>query len=271
MDLVDYDQKAYDDLVADFEKFSSELNVKDIRYIPISALLGDNVVDKSENMPWYDGRTLLSTLENIHIASDENMEDARFPIQTVIRPHSKEYHDFRGYAGKVASGVFKKGDKVKLLPSTFESVISGIHSLDGELEEAFPPMSVCLTLEDDLDLSRGDMIVKLDSEPDAQQEFEAMICWLNQNTAATRAKYYLKHTSNEVRAMIKESVYKLNINTMEREEQPADIKMNDILRVKIKTTKPILADAYRDNRTSGSFILIDETTHETVAAGMILD
>lgn len=270
MDLVDYKEESYTKLVKDFEEFSKELNVKQIEYIPISALKGDNVVDKSDEMPWYKGGTLLETLEDIEISRDNNLENARFPIQTVIRPHSEEYHDFRGYAGKVVSGVFAKGDTVKLLPSGYTTKIKSIDSSNGELDIAFPPMSTCITLEDDLDLSRGDMIVKEGDEPKSINEFEAMICWLNQKEANIRAKFFLKHTSNEVRAMVKEIVYKIDINTMKKEESADSILMNDILRVKIKTTKPIFADPYNNNRYTGSFILVDETSFETVAAGMIL-
>ncbi len=269
MDLVNYSEEQFKKVVNEFKDFASSLQVKDIRFIPISALHGDNVVQKSENMSWYTGRALLDTLENLHITNDLNLVDARFPVQTVIRPHSDAFHDYRGYAGRVASGVFHKGDKVKVLPSGFESNIKEIMTFEGELEDAFATMSVTFTLTDDIDVARGDMIVRPQNIPDSAQEFDVTLCWLNQNSAMPRTKYYIRHTSNEAKAMIQEVVYKIDVNTLHRIEEDKTLNMNDIARVKIKTTKPLFIDEYRDNRVTGSIILIDPSTNETVAAGMI--
>jgi sulfate adenylyltransferase subunit 1 len=269
MDLVDYSQEAYDKVVKEYTDFAAKLNVQDVRFIPMSALHGDNVVTRSEKMSWYEGGTLLHNLETVHISADYNLRDCRFPVQTVIRPHSDQYHDFRGYAGRVAGGIFKKGDKVVALPSGLESTISGIHTLTGELEEAFPPMSVTITLEDDIDISRGDMLVRSENRPEGQQDLDVMLCWLNATPPRPRAKYVLKQTTADARAMITEITYKMDINTLHRLEEDKDIKMNDIARVKIRSTKPIFADEYNQNRVTGSLILVDEATNETVAAGMI--
>ena len=269
MDLVDYSQEAYDRVVKEYTDFAAKLNVQDVRFIPMSALHGDNVVTRSEHMTWYEGGTLLHNLETVHISADYNLRDCRFPVQTVIRPHTDEYHDFRGYAGRVAGGIFKKGDKVVALPSGLESTISGIHTLTGELDEAFPPMSVTITLEDDIDISRGDMLVRSENRPDGQQDLDVMLCWLNATPPRPRAKYVLKQTTADARAMITEIQYKMDINTLHRMEEDKDIKMNDIARVKIRSTKPIFADEYNQNRVTGSLILVDEATNETVAAGMI--
>lgn len=270
MDLVDYSEEVFEKIKAQYESFAAKLDVHDIRFIPISALKGDNVVNKSENMSWYQGTTLLYTLENIHIASDQNHIDCRFPVQTVIRPKQDEYHDFRGYAGRVAGGVFKKGDEVAVLPSGFTSKIQGIHTMNGEIEEAFAPMSVAITLEDDIDIGRGDMIVRAHNRPDVSQEVDIMLCWFNQTGPMPRAKFTLMHASNEVKAMINKIQYKLDINTLHRNEEDTDIKMNDILRVSVRTTRPLMKDSYRKNRLTGSVILVDDTTNETVAAGMII-
>lgn len=270
MDLVDYSEQVYEDIRAHFEEFSSKLYVKDIRFIPISALDGDNVVNRSENMSWFLDAPLLHTLEHMHISSDINKIDARFPVQTVLRPQSKEFLDYRGYAGRVASGIFRPKDKVTILPSGFTSTIKTIDTLDKSLKEAYAPMSVSITLEDDIDVSRGDMIVKANNTPTPTQEFDAMICWLHTHTALPRAKYSILHTSNEQKAMIKEVIYKIDIDTYQREEDNKDLKMNDIARIKVRTTRPLLIDEYRDNRVTGSFILVDDNTHETVAAGMIV-
>lgn len=271
MDLVDYSEEAYEKVVSQYKDFASKLDVKDIRFIPISALHGDNVVNRSENMDWYQGETLLHTLETIHIGSDHNHIDCRFPVQTVIRPHSKEYHDYRGYAGRIAGGVFKPGDDIMVLPSGFTSKIKSVDTLDGPLEEAYAPMSVTMTLEDDIDISRGDMIVRPNNQPEAKQDIEVMLCWLNQNGPVPRAKYVIRHTSNEARCMIKDIRYKVDINTLHRLEDDKNIGANDIARVQLRTTKPLLVDAYDQNRNTGSIILVDEATNETVAAGMIID
>ena len=270
MDLVDYSEEVFNKIAGQFEEFSSKLLMKDVRFIPISALEGDNVVNKSDNMSWYAGGTLLNVLETLHISSDINKIDARFPVQTVLRPQSDEFRDYRGYAGRIASGIYRKGDEVAVLPSGFTSKIKSINTGEIEVEEAFAPMSVALTLEDDIDISRGDMIVKKNNQPGPSQEFDVMLCWLNNDAAKPRAKYVIQHTSNEERAMIKSVVYKVDINSYEREEGDDSLKMNDIARVKIRTTRRLMIDSYRDNRNTGSIILIDEGTNETVAAGMIV-
>ncbi|NQX76889.1 sulfate adenylyltransferase subunit CysN [Gilvibacter sp.] len=270
MDLVEYKEETFTKIISQFEEFSSKLLVKDIRFIPISALNGDNVVNRSENMDWYKGAPLLHVLENMHISSDLNKIDARFPVQTVIRPQSEGFIDYRGYAGRVASGILRPGDEVTVMPSGFTSKVKTIDTFNGEVEEAFAPMSVTVTLEDDIDVSRGDMIVKTNNKPESKQEFDAMICWLHNNPARPRTKYTLMHTSNEPKAMIKNVLYKIDINTYNREEEDKELKMNDIGRITIRTTRPIMLDEYRDNRITGSFVLIDDATHETVAAGMIL-
>jgi sulfate adenylyltransferase subunit 1 len=268
MDLADYSQEAYDRVVKEYSDFAAKLDVQDVRFIPMSALHGDNVVTRSENMRWYEGGTLLHNLETVHISADHNLRDARFPVQTVIRPHTDEYHDFRGYAGRVAGGIFKKGDTITAMPSGLQSTITGIHTLTGELEQAYPPMSVTITLADDIDISRGDMLVKPENQPEGKQDLDVMLCWLNSTPPRARAKYILKQTTSEARAMITEILYKVDVNTLHRYEN-TDIKMNDIARVKIRVTKPLFTDVYSQNRVTGSLILVDETTNETVAAGMI--
>jgi sulfate adenylyltransferase subunit 1 len=270
MDLVDYSEKVYNDIVRQFEDISSKMLVTDVRFIPMSALDGDNVVNKSTNMPWYQGAPMLHTLETMHISSDINKVDARFPVQTVLRPQSEGFIDYRGYAGRVASGIFRQGDEVTVMPSGFTSKIKSIDTLDKELAEAYAPMSVSITLEDDIDISRGDMIVRSNNKPEASQDIEVMLCWLNNATAKPRAKYTIKHTSNDQKAMIKEVVYKYNINTLERIKDDKELNMNDIAKVKIRTTKPLMVDSYRENRTTGSVILVDDATNETVAAGLIV-
>ena len=270
MDLVNYSEEVYSTIRDDFERFAAKLDVHDVTFIPISALKGDNVVDRSENMEWYQGPTLLYYLENVHIGSDHNFIDCRFPVQYVIRPNTDEYHDYRGYAGRVAGGVFRKGDTVMLLPSGFTSTIAKIDSADGEVEEAFPPMSVTLLLEDDLDLSRGDMIVRENNRPQVTQDLDLMICWFNDRPMQLRGKYTLMHTTRQVRCMVKDILYKMDVNTLHRHIDDKSIGMNDIARISIRTTQPLFVDAYRKNRITGSVILIDEGTHETVAAGMII-
>ena len=270
MDLVDFSEEIYHDIIGQFEEFSSKLLMKDVRFIPISALLGDNVVNKSESMSWYQGGTLLNTLETLHISSDINKIDARFAVQTVLRPQNKKFIDYRGYAGRVASGIYRVGDEVAVLPSGFTSKIKSINSGDKEVEEAYAPMSISMTLDDDIDISRGDMIVRKNNQPEAIQEFDVMLCWLNNDPARPRAKYTVMHTSNEQRALIKEVVYKVDINTFSRNNQDKDLTMNDIARVKIRCTRPLMLDPYRENRNTGSIILIDEDTKETVAAGMVV-
>lgn len=270
MDLVDYAEEVYQQIRQEFELFAAKLDVKDIHFIPVSALKGDNIVKRSENMPWYQGSTLLYYLENVHIGSDENLIDPRFPVQYVIRPLTDAHHDYRGYAGRVASGIFRKGDEVLLLPSGFTTRIRRIDTYDGELEEAVPPMSVTLLLEDDFDLGRGDMIVREHNKPEVTQDVEVMICWFSDRPLQPNGKYILKHTGSEVRCIIREVRYKLDINTLSRNQHDLNIGMNDIARVFLRTTRPLFTDSYRKNRTTGSLILIDEATNETAGAGMII-
>ncbi len=270
MDLVDFDEETYERIKGDFSAFSHRLDVKDVEFIPMSALLGDNVVDRSTNMPWYDGATLMYYLENVHIGSDDNFIDCRFPVQYVIRPYSDDYHDYRGYAGRVAGGVFKPGDRVTVLPSGFTSSIEKIETYDGPLEEAFPPMSVTMLLADDIDISRGDMIVRENNQPEVTQDIEVMICWFHERPLQERGKYAVRHTTQEVRCIVKEVRYRLDINTLHRDEDNRLIQMNDIARLQLRTTAPLFIDPYRRNRITGSLILIDEQTNETVAAGMII-
>ncbi|HRE73420.1 MAG TPA: sulfate adenylyltransferase subunit CysN [Flavobacteriales bacterium] len=270
MDLVDYDKDTFFRIKKELEDFSAKLDVRDINFIPISALNGDNVVDRSTKMNWYDGQTLMYLLENVHIAGDYNHIDARFPVQYVVRPMTTEHHDYRGYAGRVASGVLRVGDDITVLPSGFESKIKSIDTSTGMLEEAFAPMSVCLTLEDEIDISRGDMIVRRNNLPEQSQDVEAMVCWFTERPLQTGGKYAIKHTSKDVRCMIKDIRYKMDINTLHRNEEDKNIKMNDIARVVLRTTAPLFTDKYHRNRFTGSFILIDEGTNETVGAGMII-
>ena len=270
MDLVDYSEDDFNSIKKEFENFSSKLEIKDVHFIPISALKGDNVVDRSKNMQWYEGPTLMHLLENVHIGSDENHIDCRFPVQYVIRPQSKEYPDYRGYAGRIAGGVFKAGDKIKILPSGIDSTIKSIDTYNGKIEEAFAPMSVCITLEDDIDISRGDMLVREHNQPEIGQEMDLMICWMNSKKLIVRGKYTIKHTSQTARCIIKEVRYKMDINTLHRIEDENEIGLNDIGRIAIKTTKPLFFDKYSRNRNTGSVIIIDEATNETVGAGMII-
>jgi len=270
MDLVDHRQEAFTKIKSDFKSFSSKLEIKDIHFIPISALNGDNVVDRSNNMDWYEGSTLMHLLENIHIGSDHNHVDCRFPIQHVIRPQSKEYPDYRGYAGRIEGGVFKAGDRITALPSGFTSTIKSIDTFNGEIKEAFSPMSVCMTLTDDIDISRGDMLVRENNKPNISQDIDVMICWMNEKRMIPRGKYTIRHTSQTARCIIKEIKYKIDINTLHRLEEEKEIGLNDIGRITLRTTKPLFFDPYRRNRNTGSIILIDEATNETVGAGMII-
>lgn len=270
MDLVDYKEERFEEIRRELQGFCSKLEVNDVRFIPISALKGDNVVHKSKNMNWYQGGTLMYTLENVHISGDYNHVDCRFPVQYVIRPQTDEFHDFRGYAGRIASGVYKKGDEVVLLPSGFTTKISGIKTFDGEIDEAFAPMSVVIEIEDDLDLSRGDMIVRTNNMPTVSQDIELMICWMSEKPLQPNGKYAVKHTTRDVRCVVKDVKYKVNINNLHRIEDDKQIKLNDIARISIRTTKPIFYDRYSRNRITGSLILIDEGTNETVGAGMII-
>ncbi|MEM9280364.1 MAG: GTP-binding protein [Verrucomicrobiota bacterium] len=272
MDLVDYEQEAFDRIVEDFKTFASRLdNIVDMTPIPISALHGDNVVDKSDKMPWYEGPTMLYQLENVYIGSDHNHVDARFPVQWVIRPHSDEHHDFRGYAGRVAGGVFKPGDDVVIQPSGFTTKVKSIETLEGPVDEAFAPLSYTMTLEDEIDISRGDMIAKPNNPPEKGQEIEAMICWFSETAQLQpRGKYYLRHTTKEVKAIVQEVRYKVNINTLHKIEDDKTFTLNEIGRISLRTSAPLHYDSYRRNRQTGSFVLIDAQTNETVAAGMIV-
>ncbi len=269
MDLVDYNEEIYDKIKKDFNSFSDKLYVKDVRFVPISALNGDNVVDRSKNMDWYDGPTLMHILENLHIANDINMRDSRFPVQYVIRPQKTEFHDYRGYSGRIASGKYKPGDDVTVLPSGFTSKIKSIDMMGENLDIAFAPQSVTLTLEDNIDISRGDMIVKSNNLPEKSQDIILDICWFNERPMRIGGKYAIKHISSDLRCMVKEVKYKMDINTLERNYDDKEIKMNDIARIQIRTTRSLFYDPYRKNRITGSIVLIEETTNETVAAGMI--
>lgn len=270
MDLVDYSEERFEEIKDDLEAFCSKLEVNDVRFIPISALKGDNVVNKSKNMDWYQGSTLMYELENIHISGDHNHVDCRFPVQYVIRPQTSEHHDFRGYAGRIAGGVFKKGDEVTLLPSGFATKIASIQTFDGEISEAFAPMSVTICLEEDYDLSRGDMIVRTNNQPDVEQDVELMVCWMGDKPLSPNGKYAIKHTTKDVRCIVKDIRYKVDINTLHRVEDDKVINMNDIARVAVRTTSPLFQDRYSRNRITGSLIMIDEATNKTVGAGMII-
>jgi sulfate adenylyltransferase subunit 1 len=270
MDLVGYAQEVYEGIKDEFEQFASKLDVHDVNFIPISALKGDNVVDRSDLMDWFEGPTLMYYLENVHIASDYNFIDTRFPVQYVVRPNTDDFHDYRGYAGRVAGGVLKKGDIVTVLPSGFSSKIAKIDTADGRMDEAFPPMSVTVLLEDDIDISRGDMIVRENNQPRVEQDIDIMICWFNDRPLLERGKYTVLHTSSEARCVIKEIRYKMDVNTLHRNMEDKKVGMNDIARIAIRTTKPLFVDAYRKNRITGSIILVDEATNETVAAGMVV-
>ncbi len=271
MDLVDYDQGRFDEIVAEFSSFAAKLDVNDLTFIPISALNGDNVVSRSPNMGWYDGASLLHHLETVHIASDRNLIDARFPVQYVLRPQTDEFHDYRGYAGQVAAGVFKPGDEVVVLPSGFSSTVAAIDSFDGPVDEAFAPMSVTIRLADEIDVSRGDMICRPQNQPTASQDIDAMVCWLTEaSTLTPRTKLTIKHTTRTAKAMVKDLRYRLDVNTLHRDEAAASLGLNEIGRVTLRTTQPLFFDEYRRSRETGSFILIDDATNATVGAGMIL-
>lgn len=271
MDLVGYEEEAYEKVLRQFSEFASRLeNISELTFIPLSALKGDNIVERSENMPWYKGAPLLYHLENVYIGSDANHVDSRFPVQWVIRPHSDKHHDFRGFAGRVAGGVFKKGDEITALPSGFTSRISKIMLGEEEMEEAFFPQSVTIQLEDKIDISRGDMLVKPNNQPKSSQDLDARICWFSNSKKLTQGgKYLIKHTTKTAQAMISEITYKVDVNSLRKNEQDKEFNMNDIGRIKFRTSEPIFYDAYRRNRNTGSFILIDPFTHQTLAAGML--
>ncbi len=271
MDLVDWDAEVFEQIKSEFRDFAMKLDAIDIAFIPVSALHGDNVVERSSNMDWYRGSTLLHMLEEVHIASDRNLRDARFPVQYVIRPQSDEFHDYRGYAGTVAGGVMRVGDSVLLLPSGFETTITHIDGADGPISEAFAPMSVTVRLADDLDLSRGDMICRTNNQPAVGQDIDAMVCWMTEQSALQpRRKLAIKHTTRAARAMVSDVKYRLDINSLSRDEDATQLGLNEIGRVSLRTTQPLFYDEYRQNRSTGSFILIDEDSNNTVGAGIIL-
>jgi bifunctional enzyme CysN/CysC len=272
MDLVGWDKTVYDRIADEFTSFAAKLDAPDLTIIPMSALHGDNIASRSENTPWYEGPSLLHHLEHVHIASDRNLVDVRFPVQYVIRPQSTTVTDYRGYAGQVASGILKPGDEVMVLPSGLTSTIAGIDTADGPVEEAFPPMSVTVRLTDEIDISRGDLICRPNNAPATAQDIEAMICWMDE-TAPLRpgSKYTIKHTTRTARTVIRGLHYRLDVNTLHRDDTAGQLTLNEIGRVKLRTTIPLLADEYRRNRTTGGFILIDDTTNRTVAAGMIIE
>ncbi|WP_277455754.1 GTP-binding protein [Janibacter sp. DB-40] len=269
MDLVDYSEEVYNRIYKEFTAFAGKLNIPDLAVIPISALQGDNVVNRSENMPWYQGTSLLHHLENVHIASDRDLRDVRFPVQYVIRPKSDEFHDYRGYAGQVAGGVLKPGDEVVVLPSGMTSTIEGIDLHEEKLDEAYPPMSVTVRLRDDLDVSRGDMIARVNNQPEPIQDIDAMICWMSPTPMRPKQKLAIKHTTKTARTIIKEVQYRLDVNSLHRDPDAGELMLNEIGRVKLRSAQPLLVDPYEQNRTTGSFILIDEATGVTVGAGMI--
>jgi sulfate adenylyltransferase subunit 1 len=270
MDLVNYDEQVFQKIVDDYKAFSSKLEVHDIQFVPISALVGDNVVNRSQTMDWYQGATLLHMLETVHIESDYNHIDSRFPVQYVIRPQTREHQDYRGYAGRIAGGIFRPGDEIIVLPSGFNSRIKTIEMNGVEIKEAFAPMSVTLTLEDEIDISRGDLLAKPNNQPAIEQDVDMMICWMNSRPVHVNSRFYIRHATRETRGVIKEIQYKLDINTLQRLEGIDQLAMNDIARVRIRTAQPLTFDSYRKNRITGSLILIDEGTNETVAAGMIV-
>ncbi len=269
MDLVDFSQERYNTIYEEFTAFATKLAIPDLTIIPISALQGDNVVTRSSNMDWYAGPSLLHHLENVHVASDRDLVDTRFPVQYVIRPKSDDYHDYRGYAGRVAGGVLKPGDDVLVLPSGMPSKIASIDLFDTELDEAFPPMSVTVRLEDDVDVSRGDMICRPQNAPKPSQDLDAMVCWMATAPLRPRQKLAIKHTTRMARTMIKDVQYRLDVNSLHRDLETKELSLNEIGRVQLRTTVPLLCDTYEKNRTTGSFVLIDEATGVTVGAGMI--
>jgi sulfate adenylyltransferase subunit 1 len=270
MDLVDWSEERFNEIESDYKDFASRLQIPQISFIPISALYGDNVVTKSDRMPWYMGPPLLYHLETVYIGPDANHVDARFPVQWVIRPHSDKWHDFRGYAGRVAGGVFKPGDEIMVLPSGFTSRIKKIHTYRGELNEAFHTHSCSITLEDEIDISRGDMLVKPNNQPQVDQEIDAMICWFSEKKKLRAGdKLMLRHTTRETKAIVKSVHYKVDVNTLHKIEEDLEIGLNEIARIQLRVATPLLFDDYSRNRITGSLVLIDPFTNETLAGGMI--
>ncbi len=270
MDLVEHDQAVFDRIVSEFTGWLAKLDIHDVTFIPISALHGDNVVDRSERMPWYAGTSLLYHLEHVHVASDRNLQDPRFPVQWVVRPMSDEHHDYRGYAGVVASGVLRAGDEVVVLPSGRTSRIAAIDAFEGELDEAYPPLSVTLRLEDDIDVSRGDMICRPENRPVEAREIDAMVCWMSERPLSAASRYRIKHTSRTALAKVDEVRYRIDVNSLHREQDATGLELNEIGRLRLRLSSPLFVDEYRRNRSTGSFILIDESTNDTVGAGMVL-
>jgi bifunctional enzyme CysN/CysC len=270
MDLVDWSQEVFEQIRDEFTNFAAKLDITDLTILPISALIGDNVVTRSQNMPWFEGPSLLHHLENVHIASDRNLVDARFPVQYVIRPHQERHHDFRGYAGQIAGGIFKPGDEVIVLPSGLTTTIASIETKDGPIEEAFAPMSVVIRLTDELDVSRGDLICRVHNQPEVTQDVDAMIAWMADRPLVAGQKLAVKHTTRGSRALVKALNYRVDVNTLHRDESATSLELNQIGRVRLRTTTPLLADEYRRNRATGGFVLIDEATNVTVGAGMII-
>lgn len=270
MDLVDYSEEVYNDILKQFEPVRNMLNIQDVRFIPISALKGDNVVDSSTNMDWFDGPPLLELLETIDITSDADFNNLRFPVQYVIRPQRQEYHDYRGYAGRIAGGVFKPGDEVTVLPAGLKTKVKSVDVMNGEIEQAFPPQSVALSLEDDIDISRGDMIADANNQPKSGQEIDLMVCWLSEKPMVMGGKYTIRHTTAELRCVIRDVNFKMNINTLEEITDNKSVSLNEIAKISIKTTRPIFYDSYQENRITGSISIIDEATNNTVGAGMIV-
>ncbi|MET7749898.1 GTP-binding protein [Micromonospora sp. NPDC005367] len=272
MDLVDFSQDVFERIADEFTAFAAKLDVPDLTVVPVSALKGDNIVSRSPNMQWYEGPALLHHLERVHIASDRNLVDVRFPVQYVIRPQSTTVTDYRGYAGQVASGVLKAGDEVMVLPSGFTSRIASVETADGPVAEAFPPMSVTVRLTGEIDISRGDMICRPNNAPAVSQDIEAMVCWMDESRPLqVGGKYAIKHTTRSARAIVRGLHYRLDINSLHRDESAGELRLNEIGRVRLRTTVPLLADEYRRNRTTGGFVIIDETTNRTVGAGMIVE
>ncbi len=271
MDLVDYSQDVFERIVREFSTFADKLAAPDLTVVPVSALHGDNVVSRSARMPWYEGPSLLHHLEHVHIGSDRNLVDVRFPVQYVIRPQSRDFPDYRGYAGQVASGVLKPGDEVMVLPSGLTTRIEGIDTADGPVDEAYPPMSVTIRLADDLDVGRGDLICRPHNAPTVTQDLDAMLCWMDgARPLSVGGRYAIKHTTRTARTVVRDLRYRLDVNTLHRDEAAGTLRLNDIGRVRLRITSPLLVDEYRRNRTTGGFILIDEDSHHTVAAGMVL-
>jgi bifunctional enzyme CysN/CysC len=272
MDLVDWSEEVFESIADEFTAFAAKLEAPDLTIVPISALHGDNIVTRSPHSPWYDGPALLHHLEHVHIASDRNLVDVRFPVQYVIRPQSTKYPDYRGYAGQVASGVLKPGDEVMVLPSGYTSRIASIETADGPVAEAFPPMSVTVRLTDEIDIARGDLICRPHNAPKPSQDIDALICWMDETAPLQPGrKYSVKHTTRSARAVVKELQYRLDVNTLHRDETAQSLGLNEIGRVRLRTTAPLLADEYRRNRTTGGFIVVDEGTNRTVGAAMIVE